>query len=422
MIYIELNQIDGGTVMPYIIDIPKVIETEAKRYDNLFLNEPERKHFRKYLTGLIAAERKTVNGITESFIETTDQSALNAWIHLKLWDEDALNQRRLVSLKDDPQLGFQSDGVVAIDDTQCIHEGPNIAGMQNLFDHNTHRYFHGMDVIYSHYVTKLPGHPHYPLHYRWYQRPDDAEERRRNKEPSAHTEDFQAIVQDAIDLGFEGTFTFDNYFSGAPNLNYIAERKRSYAADIRTSRAVMWHGKKKNIEEVAREIPIESRQPIPEGKGYYFTKTFEMPGVNHKVRLVFIWAEQEDSKLVKCLGTNMIKWEIRRIIRTYELRWTGCECYHRDGKQELGMGECQLRTLEAQKRHLLLVIIAYTALLRASQSGRLNEWAKTAVRTIGLACRAVRAELLCKLIDHVISLMNQGADVSSFKKTLLPTQ
>ena len=104
------------------------------------------------------------------------------------------------------------------------------------------------------------------------------------------------------------------------------------------------------------------------------------------------------------------------------MRWTGCECYHRDGKQELGMGECQLRTMEAQKRHLLLVIVAYTALLRASQSGRLNEWARTAVRTIGLACRAVRAELLCHLIDYVITLIEQKADIPSFKNKLLPAQ
>jgi hypothetical protein len=311
---------------------------------------------------------------------------------------------------------------VAIDDTQCTHEGPNITGMQNLFDHNTGRYFHGMDIIYSHYVTRLPGHPHYPLHYRWYQKPADAEERRRRREPSAHSEDFQAIVQQALDLGFKGTFTFDNYYSGAPNLNYIAERQSSYVGDIKTTRAVMWHGQQRIIADVAREIPFESRQPIPEGNGYYFTKTFEMPELGHKIRLVFIWAAQQDNELIKCLGTNMIKWEIRRTRRTYEMRWTGCECYHRDGKQELGMGECQLRTMEAQRRHLLLVIVAYTALLRASQSGRLNEWARTAVRTIGLACRAVRAELLCKMIDKVIALIQQGADISSFKEMLLPTQ
>lgn len=408
--------------MPYIIDIPEAIETEAQRYDDLFPNEPERQHFRRYLTGLVAAERKTVNGITQAFVEAPDQSALNAWIHLNLWDEAALNQRRLLSLRDDPRIGFHPRGVVAIDDTQCVHEGPQIAGMQNLFNHNTQRYFRGMEIIYSHYVTRLPGHPHYPLHYRWYERPDDAEARRRFREPSAHTEDFQSLVQGAIDLGFAGTFVFDNRYSGVPNLNYIEVRQRSYVADIRTDRAVFFRGKKMTIEKVAQAIPPESRQPIPEGTGYYFTKTFRMPELNHKIRLMLIWENQTDSKLTKCLGTNMIKWEIRRIKRTYELRWTGCECYHRDGKQELGMGECQLRTMEAQKRHLLLVIVAYTALLRASQSGRLNEWAKTIVRTIGLACRAVRAELLCKLVDHVVTLIKQGADISSFKEALLPAR
>lgn len=37
-------------------------------------------------------------------------------------------------------------------------------------------------------------------------------------------------------------------------------------------------------------------------------------------------------------------------------RWT--ERFHRDGKQHLGMGDCQLRKGQGQTRHLYMILLA----------------------------------------------------------------
>ncbi len=94
------------------------------------------------------------------------------------------------------------------------------------------------------------------------------------------------------------------------------------------------------------------------------------------------------------LLTNRIKWEVTRIVRGYRCRWTGTETYHRDGKQELGMGDCQLRSGQGQTRHMHLVMLAYSLLMSQLKQSRAKQWALCRLTTIGQACRAVSAETL----------------------------
>ena len=96
----------------------------------------------------------------------------------------------------------------------------------------------------------------------------------------------------------------------------------------------------------------------------------------------------------KILVTNRITWEVSRIVRVYRHRWTGTETFHRDGKQQLGLGDCQLRDVQGQTRHMYLVMLAYSLLMRQLRQGRAKEWAFQRLMTIGEACRAMMKETL----------------------------
>ena len=76
-------------------------------------------------------------------------------------------------------------------------------------------------------------------------------------------------------------------------------------------------------------------------------------------------------------------------MRVYRHRWTGTETFHRDGKQQLGMGDCQLRDVQGQTRHMYLVMLAYSLLMSELKQGRAKEWALHRLMTIGEACRAM---------------------------------
>ena len=49
--------------MPAIVAIPQVVEELLVQFGDLLPNEPSRRHFAEYLTGLLVAEHKTVSGI-----------------------------------------------------------------------------------------------------------------------------------------------------------------------------------------------------------------------------------------------------------------------------------------------------------------------------------------------------------------------
>src|SRR5262245_23272024 len=81
--------------MPAIIEFPTIVQQAVEQFGTVFVNEPERRHFAEYLTGLLVAEKKTVSGINAEFAQTTDQSCLNRWLTEVQWDVRELNRQRL---------------------------------------------------------------------------------------------------------------------------------------------------------------------------------------------------------------------------------------------------------------------------------------------------------------------------------------
>ena len=98
--------------MPTIVDFPTIVKDAVNVFGEVFANEPERRHFAEYLTGLMVAEKKTVSGINREFVVTTDQSCLNRWLTEVSWDVKALNDRRLEWLQGDPKTRYSSRGVM----------------------------------------------------------------------------------------------------------------------------------------------------------------------------------------------------------------------------------------------------------------------------------------------------------------------
>jgi len=165
---------------------------------------------------------------------------------------------------------------------------------------------------------------------------------------------------------------------------------------LKFNRKLAYRGRTVKASELAAQIGPELRKSLKEGdkQQWYFTCTLRIPDVQHKVRIVIVWPSRTAEQPRIILVTNRVQWEVTRVVRVYRHRWTGTETFHRDGKQQLGMGDCQLRTREGQARHMYLVMLAYSLLMRQLKQGHAYEWAYRKLTTIGEACRAIMRETL----------------------------
>jgi hypothetical protein len=131
-----------------------------------------------------------------------------------------------------------------------------------------------------------------------------------------------------------------------------------------------------------------------------------------------LWSEGEAKEPRKVLVTNCTHWEAHRILKVYKRRWTGTETMHRDGKQHVGMGACQLRDGLGQTRHMYLVLLVYTALMRQLKHDRALEWAHTRLMTIGESCRTIARATLGKTLAWAMERAQEGMSLPDIKLRL----
>lgn len=393
--------------MTAIVDFPSVVKEALIEFGPLFKNEPERQHFAEYLMGLLVANKKNVADINRLFAFTTDQSCLNRWITTgDLWDVETLNDARLAWLQKDPTTAYSAQGVIAIDTTLIDHEGEFIEDVGWFWDHAEGRNKIAHDYLIANYVCTSG--KHYPLEFRRFVKAEACAEEQ--KEFRDHNVLFRELIDWTIAHDIPGDFTFDSYFTNAANLNHIHHTGRAYVGDLKFNRKIIFQGELLKASELAGRIGPEDRKlvTIDEDRQWYFTKSIKIPEVDHPVRIVILWAKKNDTEARKMLIGNRTLWDVTRILRVYRRRWRGTECFHRDGKQHLGLGDCQLRNGRGQTRHLYMVFLAYSVLVRQMRQGRVSEWARERLKTIGQACGAVLKETLSDTITWVVNRLNEG--------------
>lgn len=413
--------------MPGIVQFPTIVRQAALQFGDVFANEPERRHFAEYLTGLLVAAKKNVSGINAEFAQTTDQSCLNRWITEVAWDEVELNRQRLAWLQQDPQTRYAESGVIPIDNTLVDHDGKLIEDVGYFWDHAEERHKIAHDYLIANYVCRSG--KHYALEFRRFRKQADCDGKRAELDARAggfdgaspkeqrlatfknHTVLCGELIDWVVEQQIPGTFAFDSYFTNAPVCNRIDAHNRAYVGDLKFNRKVQFRGVEMRVDAMAAQIPVTARKKITSGNRtqWYFTKTIRMPEVKHAVRVVILWPHWNSTNPAKILTTNQTHWEVTRVLRGYGQRWTGTETLHRDGKQHLGLGDCQLRNGEGQTRHIYLVLLAHSLLMAQLRQGRVSAWANETLMTIGEACRAVLRETLSQTIRWALERVRLDA-------------
>jgi hypothetical protein len=400
--------------MPAIVEFPQVVLESLPDFADIFSCDPQRRHFAEYITGLFVAPKKNVSAINREFANTTDQSCLNRFLNDVVWSEHALNERRLEILQRNPSTRYSDEGVIAIDDVLIDHEGELIDDVGWFWDHAEERHKIAHDYLFINYVCQSG--KHYPLEFRRFKKREQCEER--GDTFRDHGVLFRELIDWICERKIPGFFTWDSYFSSVENLNHVNAKRdqfgqpRGYVGDLKMNRKIWYRGKEIKAEELAANIKPDIRKELRRGdkRQWYFTCTIRLPKVNHKVRILILWNHRRDAKPCKILITNRVRWEAKRILHVYRDRWTGTETFHRDGKQELGMGDCQLRDGQGQTRHMYLVMVAYSLLMIQLRDVRAKDWALHRLMTIGEACRGVMHENLRTTLAWAIDQVTQNSE------------
>ena len=74
------------------------------------------------------------------------------------------------------------------------------------------------------------------------------------------------MIDDALSRDILGDFTFDSYFTHAKILNPIHAKQRSYVGALKLNRNVVFDGRERKLQEVARQIPFSDKKAVRVGK------------------------------------------------------------------------------------------------------------------------------------------------------------
>ena len=401
--------------MPAIVALPQVVEELLVQFGDFFPNEPARVHFAEYVTGLLVAEHKTVSGIAREFADAPDQSCLNRFLTESHWDVTRINAHRLEWLQHDSTTRYRQDGVIALDNTLIDHDGKLIEDVGYFWDHAEKRHLIAHDYLFANYVN--PSGKHYPLDFRRFRKREQCDAMHPFKN---HTDLAKELIDWVIAEAIPGDFTFDSYFTNAPILNHIHAQQRTYIGDLKANRVIVARGQETTVSAWVKTLPllVRTKFTLADHTQWYFTKSVRIPKVNHPVRLLVLWSSADASEPRKILVTNRTQWEAHRILKVYKRRWSGTETFHRDGKQHLGMGDCQLRDGMGQTRHMHLVVLVYTALMRHLQHDRALDWAHVRLMTIGESCRTIAREILGKTLTWAVEQAQHGMSLPDIKQRL----
>ena len=412
-----------------ILDFPSVVAHYADHFDSLFANAQQQQHFREYVSGLILADKATVEAINGLFVTSNDQSALNKFLTHAPWDEEALNRRRLQLERDALQRASASaqQGYLIVDDTFAHHVGQQIEWIAKLWDHSEHRYTWAHNLVTSFYVNRAQ---RFPVNFRlWQQFQEKAEKQHlrilaaglacaptladrhaylvallefRVRQQTYRTKQqlAQELVADAVchALPF-ATVLFDGWYLHRDLLATIEQHHKDWIGGCPKDRLVDWQGRWIQLQAYVKTIPASAyRRYLVAGRSYWvFTKVLTVKSLQRRVRLVASYDNAALQGEPKWLATNRKDWEPTKILTSFLYRWP-TETFNEDAKQHLGLEDYQLRKIVGIKRHWYLVFTAYSLLRLDAEQSRLLKVVTAGLETTGERCRAVAQEMVRTLV------------------------
>jgi hypothetical protein len=431
-------------------------------------SKPQQRHFHNYIQGLIVQDhRRTLARMSRQVVEGPDASSWDRFVTTSPWELPALSTRwhqllraELRRLK--PQglriAGRQVDFLI-FDDTRHPRTGQFLEGVGYHWDPVQQRASWSHSLVLGIYRTG-----DYSFGYSC-----DAYVRKKELEPLNLARQQENLLREAQERrplwkfqskgdlvaarlrGFrplrEGRQTFalfDSWYFNQSIVKAAAERQLDWCSTLRQNRNLTLLDLTPETGEVRKEWKVTvaallrafvPATLLPEGIPYAGAaltprwETFEVQGRTyraiayrasiHGIGMVQVVVAQERcasgawSPYVP-LVTNRLDLTCGEVVRVHQERWA-VEVLIRDGKQNLGLTDCQVERLEGTLRHWVLSLLSQgmlTLLRLRADAGEVRTASGREVqrvgRTLGEVREFVKQCALVELIDWTCEQVKQG--------------
>ncbi len=465
-----------------LVQIPLVVEHYAPHFKNIF-SDSEYEHFKKYLSGLIVSENKTVESINRLFVlDLKNQSTLNRFLTNSNYEVGQIQKSRLALLASNESTKIKSSkrngGVLSLDDTMSIHTGRKIENISKLFDHVTNTYVWAHNIVNLHYSDDQTD---YPISFEIW-KPADlekivtgllgakvkisvAKEFQKNEEPKKwrkylvglwgrhqNKELVEQSYRSKIIIGKDLLrkfyaehpdkdipVSFDKWFTSPKFCKFIAKTlNKNYVAGLKSDQEIMLSGSKKiKVSDFVAKLKAEhlsksTEKPVfnkvsfnykGEKQVYYnYYKTHHICGYGRQ-KLMISYQEADLSSTARVFITNCLHWQVQQTSRVGRHRWP-IEEYHKEGKAE-GLDQYQMRDFIAIEKHIAFVALVYSILQHARHDDVLLQNLQSQLEqniegSLAYWRRTTQAQVLWALLQWVQFSLKADQSLEQIMKTLIP--
>ena len=340
-----------------ILEIPQEMRQMFTPFRQ-FMTAPQFKHFTRYVFGLIVAEKKkkTVEGINAMYADRKDRSNLTRFmINSPVEMEPILNKAlerhwRHLNIRGGVNL------FLLIDDSDTEKSGTHMEGAGFFKCHSGEKKY-----IFGHnFVLMLASFNSVavPVGIRLYLKEDYC---KKNHVPFKTKNQLAAELIEGFRAprGVRVSVVFDSWYLNKTVVDSCQHKGYPYISQSKNNRTIYVEGKKFSAGQYAKRQRGRALKPttyIPRSHRSPVKAKSLVVRLNQLGKVRFVLSRNEKREYI-FLVTDHLRLPMVEVIRRYDIRWD-IECYFRDAKQHLGLGDYQMRSLQGIVRHLYAVMIA----------------------------------------------------------------
>lgn len=373
-----------------IVAIPSYVEELGSEFADIFSQERQFNHFKRFMTAFPMAEKCTIAHMNGLFTEHTNQSSANRFITAPNWDADKLNRKRFRVINE-----IEGDGTVIIDDYIVEKYGKEIFGVDWYYDHSKGRSVWGVQVadcvLSSKGIFSLLSTNYLKENSKWLN--DDIKFKTKIEIQKEH-------LTYLVDMGLKfSTVAMDAWYFCKSLTKYITSLRKDWIAETKSNRLVWFQGRWISLQSFGSEMFKKNNFRVVDiGTNRYQMKVFTVRLKDiGKVKLLISLNKHLN---LKFYVSNRLDWNETAMVKHYCPRWD-IEVWHKEGKRNYGLEDCLLRSPGRVKKYMTLSSLADNFLEIASMLSPIYAMLIKQGCTPEMNRRWVAAELAGKLIASV---------------------